>query len=106
MISRSSKSKKLILGILLLCFLLEWRSNVGNSGGSRRNKLGLPTPLLEQPLDRNFNSKRVWVSIGLCYRQHSDLVQASLAATLWKTLAGVNVIVQVFDDRTVPTLDM
>ena len=68
MISRSSKSKKLILGILLLCFLLEWRSNVGNSGGSRRNKLGLPTPLLEQPLDRQFNSRRVWVSIGLCYR--------------------------------------
>jgi len=104
MIPRSSKAKKFIVGFLLLCFLLKWRSN--KSRLRRENKLGLPTPLLEQPLDRNFNSRRVWVSIGLCYRQHSDLVQASLAATLWKTLAGVNVIVQVFDDRTVPTLDM
>ena len=29
------------------------------------------------------------------HRQHSDIVQASLAASLWKTLGGVNVIVQV-----------
>jgi len=103
MITRSSKAKKFILGILILCFLLKWRSSVGNSRGRRRNKLGLPTPLLEQPLDRQFNSRRVWVSIGLCYRQHSDLVQASLAATLWKTLAHVNVILQVFNDSAVPS---
>ena len=70
MIPRSSKAKKFILGFLLLCFLLKWRSN--KSGLRRENKLGLPTPLLEQPLDRNFNSKRVWVSIGLCYRCSSD----------------------------------
>ena len=68
MIPRSSKAKKFILGILLLCFLLKWRSNVGKLEGSRRNNLNLPTPLLEQPLDRHFNSRRVWVSIGLCYR--------------------------------------
>ena len=29
------------------------------------------------------------------HRQHSDIVQASLAASLWKTLGGVNVIVKV-----------
>lgn len=29
------------------------------------------------------------------FRQHSELVQASLAATLWKTLANVNVFLQV-----------
>ena len=66
MIPRSSKAKKFILGFLLLCFLLKWRSS--KSGLRRENKLGLPTPLLEQPLDRQFNSRRVWVSIGLCYR--------------------------------------
>jgi len=106
MIPRSSKAKKFILGILLLCFLLKWRSNVGKLEGSRRNNLNLPTPLLEQPLDRHFNSRRVWVSIGLCYRQHSELVQASLAATLWKTLANVNVFLQVFNDSALPTLDV
>ena len=70
MIPRSSKAKKFILGFLLLCFLLKWRSN--KSRLRRENKLGLPTPLLEQPLDRNFNSRRVWVSIGLCYRCSSN----------------------------------
>ena len=79
MITRSSKAKKFILGILLLCFLLKWRSNVGNSG--KRNKLGLPTPLLEQPLDRQFNSRRVWVSIGLCYR-YSSMCRTRLKSSL------------------------
>ena len=67
MIPRSSKTKKFVLGVFLICLLLKWRSNVANRG-RKRNILGLPTPLLEQPVDREFNSKRVWVSIGLCYR--------------------------------------
>ena len=67
MIPRSSKTKKLVFGTLLLCFFLKWKSNVGRPG-NRRNNLSLPIPLLEQQLDRNFNSRRVWVSIGLCYR--------------------------------------
>lgn len=67
MIPRSSKTKKFVLGVFLICLLLKWRSNVANRG-RKKNILGLPTPLLEQPVDREFNSKRVWVSIGLCYR--------------------------------------
>ena len=36
-----------------------------------------------------------WSQFCSTHRQHSDIVQASLAASLWKTLGGVNVIVKV-----------
>ena len=38
---------------------------------------------------------RGWSQFCSTHRQHSDIVQASLAASLWKTLGGVNVIVKV-----------
>ena len=35
---------------------------------SYTNKLGLPPGLLDLPVDKGFNSGRVWVGLGVCYR--------------------------------------
>ena len=86
--------EKLLLVLFVLYCIRAWRS-ARPQPGVTWSSLGLATPLLEQPIDRTFNSGRVWVALGLCYRDKADLVQAALASTLWRTLAGVNVVLQV-----------
>ena len=71
------------------------------------------TPLLTQPLNKAFNQEKVWVSMSLCYssaknrKENSDIIaRAFLATALWRKLADVNVVLQIYNDTNIIADDL
>jgi len=78
------------------------------------NRTGLDyVPLLEQPVNREFNQANVWVSMTLCYTRsiqphhnRDAVIRAVLATRLWRETTGANIVLQVFNDTEIQERDL
>ena len=78
------------------------------------NRTGLDfVPLLEQPVNPEFNQRNVWVSMSLCYTRYIDqkynrdaVIRAVLATRLWRQTTNANVVLQVFNDTEITQKDL
>jgi len=102
---------KIVSAIVLIYIILRVRPKMPER---RKARIGLPqVSLLDQPVDKDFNRERVWVSISFCYADKVGpklnsfaVIQSILATRLWHERTGANVVLQVHNDTEISGKDI